>query len=176
MRAARLNLFNNKMQVKENHWISGIFYRIFWRTHKENSCSAHRRIYTMIFRTMCPNLKIFSSVLHQVGGEKVTWGLVFADPFPAVDASKTSVVLQKSSSAPPKDAPATLMIDGEASDSENSASRENGSPLGQGSDTSRGWYPTLQKTLWILSKLYQCVQVLFSLIPQIIKINSCIQK
>ncbi|KAL1927436.1 hypothetical protein VTP01DRAFT_3673 [Rhizomucor pusillus] len=76
----------------------------------------------------------------------------------SVDASKTSVVLQKSSSAPPKDAPATLMIDDEASDSENSASRENGSPLGQGSDTSRGWYPTLQKTLWILSKLYQCVQ------------------
>lgn len=85
---------------------------------------------------------------------------------PAVDESKTSVVLEKSKNAPSKDGPATLMIDGEVSDSENSASNEKGSPLGQGSDTSRGWFPTLQKTLWILSKLYQCVQVWFLLFPR----------
>ncbi|EPB84249.1 hypothetical protein HMPREF1544_08969 [Mucor circinelloides 1006PhL] len=30
--------------------------------------------------------------------------------------------------------------------------------LAEGNDESTGWFPTLQKTLWVLSKLYRCVQ------------------
>lgn len=65
--------------------------------------------------------------------------------------------------------PATLNIDEDQSDTqsiapsiamtEKSTFEDPDALLGQGLDVSRGWYPTLQKTMWILSKLYRNVQV-----------------
>ncbi|CAO3629980.1 unnamed protein product [Cunninghamella blakesleeana] len=64
--------------------------------------------------------------------------------------------------------PATLNIDEDQSDTqsiapsiamtERSLFEDPDALLGQGLDVSRGWYPTLQKTMWILSKLYRNVQ------------------
>ena len=68
-------------------------------------------------------------------------------------------------------APATLSIDeddnitttikSQQNNNNSSSVSSSDSPLGQGTDSSCGWFPTLQKTLWILSKLYHCVQVCF---------------
>ncbi|KAI9305796.1 Sec34-like family-domain-containing protein [Cunninghamella echinulata] len=64
--------------------------------------------------------------------------------------------------------PATLNIDEDQSDTqsitpsitmtEKSTFEDPDVLLGQGLDVSKGWYPTLQKTMWILSKLYRNVQ------------------
>ncbi|KAJ8655596.1 hypothetical protein O0I10_008684 [Lichtheimia ornata] len=85
------------------------------------------------------------------------------------DIPKSSIVLEGSKSISTttettEEAPATLAIEEDTTDTQSTnpppSNNDNssGSPLGQGTDTSRGWFPTLQKTLWILSKLYQCVQ------------------
>lgn len=63
--------------------------------------------------------------------------------------------------------PATLAIDDDQSDTQSttlsiqpkSMTTDPDSLLGQGLNTTLGWYPTLQKTMWILIKLYRCVQV-----------------
>ena len=69
--------------------------------------------------------------------------------------------------------PATLSIDeddnitttkSQQNNNNSSSVSSSDSPLGQGTDSSYGWFPTLQKTLWILSKLYHCVQVRFIII------------
>ncbi|KAI8137696.1 Sec34-like family-domain-containing protein [Fennellomyces sp. T-0311] len=79
---------------------------------------------------------------------------------------KTSVVLEGSKAVVPENAgvPATLPIEEDAAEGKQSNEEKNASistsdsPLGQGTDSLRGWFPTLQKTLWILSKLYHTVQ------------------
>lgn len=75
-----------------------------------------------------------------------------------VEDTKTSVVLEGSSTRhdEAQNSPATLLIEQDEPDGDRPTSD---SPLGEGTDVSRGWFPTLQKTLWLLSKLYQCVQV-----------------
>lgn len=63
--------------------------------------------------------------------------------------------------------PATLAIEDDQSDTQSttlsiqpkSMTTDPDSLLGQGLNTTLGWYPTLQKTMWILIKLYRCVQV-----------------
>lgn len=64
---------------------------------------------------------------------------------------KSSVVLDATTTA-------TLTIDEDNSDT-HSIHSVRSNLLADGSDDSCGWFPTLQKTLWILSKLYRCVQV-----------------
>ncbi|KAG0181129.1 Golgi transport complex subunit 3 [Apophysomyces sp. BC1021] len=77
---------------------------------------------------------------------------------------KVPVVLEFHTHQPSKnDTPATLDVEEDSdtqsiSSSHRQTSSANFSPLGEGTDVSRGWFPTLQKTLWILSKLYRCVQ------------------
>ncbi|ORZ02713.1 Sec34-like family-domain-containing protein [Syncephalastrum racemosum] len=73
------------------------------------------------------------------------------------EEQKTSVVLEGSAARhdDTQDGPATLAIEQDESDGDKPVSD---SPLREGTDVSRGWFPTLQKTLWLLSKLYQCVQ------------------
>ncbi|KAI7847278.1 Sec34-like family-domain-containing protein [Circinella umbellata] len=83
--------------------------------------------------------------------------------------TKTSIVLEGSKAMGTtttimnSEVPATLSIDEDdnttKSQQTNSSSvSSSDSPLGQGTDSLCGWFPTLQKTLWILSKLYHCVQ------------------
>ncbi|CAO3589282.1 unnamed protein product [Absidia cylindrospora] len=62
--------------------------------------------------------------------------------------------------------PATLAIDDDQSDNQSTstATQDKNTTtdpdvlLGEGSNATLGWYPTLQKTMWILIKLYHCVQ------------------
>lgn len=69
---------------------------------------------------------------------------------------KTSVVLDANMTT----TAATLAISSEEDHSDTHSIRSARSNLlADGSDESTGWFPTLQKTLWILSKLYRCVQV-----------------
>lgn len=69
---------------------------------------------------------------------------------------KTSVVLDANMAT----TAATLAISSEEDHSDTHSIRSARSNLlADGSDESTGWFPTLQKTLWILSKLYRCVQV-----------------
>ncbi|KAI9246933.1 Sec34-like family-domain-containing protein [Phascolomyces articulosus] len=79
--------------------------------------------------------------------------------------TKTSIVLEGSKAFTENPGvPATLPIeeadtsDTPSNEKQNSSVDISESPLGQGTDSTRGWFPTLQKTLWILSKLYHCVQ------------------
>ncbi|KAI8367627.1 Sec34-like family-domain-containing protein [Radiomyces spectabilis] len=88
--------------------------------------------------------------------------------------SKTSVVLEQSRAKGTDSLthPATLTVEEDTpetpttsthaapsvSSPSSSLSPSPFSPLAQGTDEDRGWFPTLQKTLWILSKLYRCVQ------------------
>jgi hypothetical protein len=58
---------------------------------------------------------------------------------------------------------ATLAIEDDVSDTHSIQSTRS-NLLANGNDSSCGWYPTLQKTLWILSKLYRCVQVSLGMI------------
>jgi hypothetical protein len=64
---------------------------------------------------------------------------------------KSSVVLDATTTA-------TLTIDEDNSDT-HSIHSVRSNLLADGNDDASGWFPTLQKTLWILSKLYRCVQV-----------------
>ncbi|CAO3632757.1 unnamed protein product [Cunninghamella echinulata] len=88
-------------------------------------------------------------------------------------ASSTSILLdsnqqQQSQQQEITIGPATLNIDEDQSDTqsiapsiamtERSTFEDPDVLLGQGLDVSKGWYPTLQKTMWILSKLYRNVQ------------------
>lgn len=65
---------------------------------------------------------------------------------------KTSVVLDATTTA-------TLTVEEDASSETHSLHSMRSNLLADGSDNTCGWFPTLQKTLWILSKLYRCVQV-----------------
>lgn len=67
------------------------------------------------------------------------------------ERQKSSVVLDATASA-------TLKIEEDTSSDTQSIQSSRSNLL---SDTNHGWFPTLQKTLWILSKLYRCVQVHF---------------
>ncbi|KAI9489876.1 Sec34-like family-domain-containing protein [Zychaea mexicana] len=90
---------------------------------------------------------------------------------PPDNSMKTSIVLEGSKANAPlqnTEIPATLPIEEDTqsdtqsmkdrSEKQNLSVSTSDSPLGQGTDSTRGWFPTLQKTLWILSKLYHCVQ------------------
>lgn len=67
------------------------------------------------------------------------------------DKLKSSVVLNATT--------ATLNIDEDRSSDTHSINSVRSNLLADGNDDSCGWFPTLQKTLWLLSKLYRCVQV-----------------
>lgn len=67
---------------------------------------------------------------------------------------------QKSSVVLDATATATLTIEEDTSSETHSIHSARSNLLADGSDNSCGWFPTLQKTLWILSKLYRCVQVI----------------
>jgi hypothetical protein len=54
---------------------------------------------------------------------------------------------------------ATLAITEEDTSDTHSVQSARSNLLAEGNDETSGWYPTLQKTLWLLSKLYRCVQV-----------------
>ncbi|KAI9314096.1 Sec34-like family-domain-containing protein [Dichotomocladium elegans] len=93
------------------------------------------------------------------------------------NAQKNSVVLDGPNAIeePNKELPATLTVMTEdESDSQSAIMKhtddvkgEKDLSLREGTNTSLGWFPTLQKTLWILSKLYHCVQtVVFEDIAQ----------
>ncbi|KAL0135965.1 Sec34-like family-domain-containing protein [Mucor lusitanicus] len=69
---------------------------------------------------------------------------------------KTSVVLDASMTT--TTTAATLAISEEDHSDTHSIRSARSNLLADGSDESTGWFPTLQKTLWILSKLYRCVQ------------------
>jgi hypothetical protein len=69
------------------------------------------------------------------------------------DKKKSSVVLEDATSA------ATLAIVEEDTSDTHSIRSARSNLLADGNDDTCGWFPTLQKTLWILSKLYRCVQV-----------------
>ncbi|KAI8978061.1 Sec34-like family-domain-containing protein [Pilobolus umbonatus] len=72
-----------------------------------------------------------------------------------IDTSvKTSVVLDAANQSLPNSTAATLAIEEDGSDTQSNHSIRSNVL----SDNQYGWYPTLQKTLWILSKLYRCVQ------------------
>ncbi|KAI8890745.1 Sec34-domain-containing protein [Backusella circina FSU 941] len=77
------------------------------------------------------------------------------------DQPKSSVVLDTSKANKivnsTNNAAATLAIEDDASDTHSIQSARS-NLLANGNDNSCGWFPTLQKTLWILSKLYRCVQ------------------
>ncbi|CAO3654870.1 unnamed protein product [Mucor hiemalis] len=66
------------------------------------------------------------------------------------DKLKSSVVLNATT--------ATLNIDEDGSSDTHSINSVRSNLLADGNDDSCGWFPTLQKTLWLLSKLYRCVQ------------------
>lgn len=67
------------------------------------------------------------------------------------EKNKKSVVLEEAPTT------ATLTIEEDTSDTHSIRSARS-NLLADGSDDTCGWFPTLQKTLWILSKLYRCVQ------------------
>lgn len=68
---------------------------------------------------------------------------------------KTSVVLDANMAT----TAATLAISEEENSDTHSIRSARSNLLAEGNDESTGWFPTLQKTLWVLSKLYRCVQV-----------------
>lgn len=65
---------------------------------------------------------------------------------------KSSVVLNSTTAA-------TLTVEEDTTSETHSIHSARSNLLADGSDNTCGWFPTLQKTLWILSKLYRCVQV-----------------
>ncbi|CAO0796441.1 unnamed protein product [Mucor circinelloides] len=67
---------------------------------------------------------------------------------------KTSVVLDANMAT----TAATLAISEEENSDTHSIRSARSNLLAEGNDESTGWFPTLQKTLWVLSKLYRCVQ------------------
>lgn len=73
------------------------------------------------------------------------------------EKEKSSVVLDGATST----AAAILSIDQDTTSDTQSiqSSSQRSNLLADGQDDTSGWFPTLQKTLWILSKLYRCVQV-----------------
>lgn len=71
------------------------------------------------------------------------------------DENKSSVVLDANTPT----TTATLAITDKDTSDANSLQSTRSNLLAEGSDEASGWYPTLQKTLWLLSKLYRCVQV-----------------
>ncbi|KAI8090069.1 Sec34-like family-domain-containing protein [Gilbertella persicaria] len=66
---------------------------------------------------------------------------------------KTSVVLDPNVSTT-----ATLAVTSEDASDTQSIQSNRSNLLSEGNDSSSGWFPTLQKTLWLLSKLYRSVQ------------------
>ncbi|CEP06997.1 hypothetical protein [Parasitella parasitica] len=82
---------------------------------------------------------------------------VYQQQFPhhEQDKQKTSVVLEANTTVA---STATLAITEEDTSDTQSTQSARSSLLADGHDKSSGWFPTLQKTLWILSKLYRCVQ------------------
>ena len=59
----------------------------------------------------------------------------------------------------PSSSPAILAVQQDNGDNESVRSFISSTNVIDTGDMYRGWFPTLQKTLWILSKLYQCVNV-----------------
>lgn len=80
------------------------------------------------------------------------------------DKQKTSVVLDANIAT----TAATLAITEEDNSDTHSIRSAKSNLLADGNDETRGWFPTLQKTLWILSKLYRCVQVCFGQITSVL--------
>lgn len=71
------------------------------------------------------------------------------------EKKKSSIVLDTNVPA----TTATLAITDEDTSDTHSVQSARSNLLAEGNDETSGWYPTLQKTLWLLSKLYRCVQV-----------------
>ncbi|KAF7728396.1 Golgi transport complex subunit 3 [Apophysomyces ossiformis] len=87
----------------------------------------------------------------------------FDTPAPFLQQQSPLTFARHTQTPPRGDTPATLDVEEDSdtqsvTSSHKQASTSDLPALTEENVISRGWFPTLQKTLWILSKLYRCVQ------------------